>query len=366
MKSDVLEKNSNAVFKDKLAQYKSLIDSDIEEYCSTIDARTLKTYGAYSQIVSKAYTDILSRGGKRIRGVLTCVGYEMCGGTDNKMIIQAARAIEMMHAYMLIVDDIQDRAELRRRGSSAHKMLEASHRQYKWKGDPAHTGVSLALNSALLGSHGASLVLSSLEVDPELRLKALNIMNHTMIVTAHGQTNDIANEIIQEVPLSSIETVMQWKTAHYSFLNPIHMGMVLAGASCEDTNAITQYALNLGKAFQITDDLMVVSDQKNTGKNPIDDIREGKQTLLTAHALKNSPDAIFLKKCLGNQQLNLEDFERCKEVLSESGAVSYARKAADDYVKTARESLEEHAERWDRPSVVFLDGLAQYILERTK
>lgn len=353
-------------FQTKLADYKTVIDHDIEKYCSTVDKRTLETYGNYSLLVSKAYTDLLKRGGKRIRGVLTMVGYEMCGGIDSKMIVQAARAIEMMHAYMLIIDDIQDRAELRRGGPSVQKMLESNHVEQKWQGDAAHTGVSLALNAALLGSHGAELVLSNLEIEPELRLKALNIMNHTMIVTAHGQTNDIVNEIIESATLEQIETVMQWKTAHYSFLNPIHMGMVLAGAPCEDTNAITQYALNLGKAFQITDDLLVVSGEDDSGKNPMDDIREGKQTLLTLHSLKNSPDADFLKKCLGNTQLTQTDFEKCQQIFVQSSAVDYSNSKAEEYISAARKSLSQNAERWDKASVVFLDELTQYLYKRTQ
>lgn len=364
MKAAITSQNPKAVFKDKLSEYKNLIDSDIEEYCSKIDESTLKTYGVYSQTVSRAYTDILRRGGKRIRGVLTCTGYEMCGGTDQKMIIQAARSIEMMHAYMLIIDDIQDRAELRRGGPSVQKVLETFHNKNKWRGDAAHTGISLALNAALLGSHGAGLVLSKLNVDEELRLKAMNIMNHTVIVTAHGQTNDIVNEIRPEVTEDSIKTVMQWKTAHYSFLNPLHMGMVLAGAPCEDTNAITQFAINLGKAFQIIDDLQVTSVQNSSGKNQMDDIREGKQTLLTVHALKNSPEADFLKKCLGNPTLSQADFSKCQEILIESGSPDYAGAKAKEYVKTARESLTEHAERWDEPSVVFLDEFAKYLLDQ--
>lgn len=354
------------VFKDKMADYKAQIDSDIKEYCSTINERTKDTYGQNSQIVSRAYTDLLKRGGKRIRGVLTIVGYQMCGGQDQKMIIQAARAIEMMHAYMLIIDDIQDRAELRRGGPSVQKLLHEKHAQNKWSGDAAHTGVSLALNAALLGSHGAELVLSNLDVDQELRLKALNIMNHTMIVTAHGQTNDIINEITSGISDKDVETVMQWKTAHYSFLNPIHMGMVLEGAPCEDTNAITDYALNLGKAFQITDDLLVANKQNNSGKNPIDDLREGKQTLLTVYALKHSPKADFLRSCLGKLDLTEAEYKKCQQIFIQSGAVEHAKSATEKHVTQARESLAHHAERWDSESVEFLDELALYVLGRTE
>lgn len=350
-------------FEKQLSAYKKLINSDIEAYCEQISLQTVRTYGQHSEAVSLAYSDILRRGGKRMRGTLTCVGYEMCGGTNKEVMLQAARAIEMMHAYILIIDDIQDRSALRRGGKSAHKLLEESHKKQKWQGSAEHAGMSLALNAALLGLHGAELVLSNLDVTEDLRLKALNIMNHTMIVTLHGQTNDIVNELRAGVSEKDLDSVMQWKTAHYSFLNPLHMGMVLAGAPCEDTNAITRYALKLGKAFQILDDLLVVAENSE-GKDPIDDIREGKQNLLTVYALKHAsrPDVVFLKKCLGNQNLKKPDFERCKTILLKSGAVDYARKTSKDYIKEAQTSLRDQDRTWNEPSVEFLDSLAEYML----
>lgn len=352
-------------FKEKLAAYKQAVDSDIDKYCTHLNERTLQSYGAHSQIVTEAYTQLLKRGGKRIRGALTIVGYEMCGGKDTKMIIQAARAVEMMHAYMLVIDDIQDRADTRRAGPSVHKLLEAAHSEHKWRDTGEHTGVSLALNAALLGSHGAQMVIAALDVSDELKVKAMNIMNNTMVVTAHGQSNDIINEINSRVSESDIEKVMQWKTAHYTVLNPLHMGMVLAGAGCEDTNAITEYALSLGKAFQITDDLMVL--QKDNGKNAITDIREGKQTLLTFFAQQNAPvkDVEFLSKCLGNLDLTHEDFTRCQKILIDSGAREFASGIAKHHVNTAIKSLNQHAARWDDESVKFLNDLAHFVLTRT-
>jgi geranylgeranyl diphosphate synthase, type I len=358
---------TDAEFKKHLADYKRLIDDDIDSYCAQVNQLTKENYGVHSGLTSLIYTDILRRGGKRIRGILTCVGYEMCGGKNREVMVQAARAIEMAHAYLLILDDVQDRSDQRRGGPSAHKMIAELHDRQKWHGDADHTGVSLALNSALLGLHGAEMVLANLEVSSELRAKALNIMNNTMLVTLHGQTNDIVNELVDKVSEKAIESVLQWKTAHYSFLNPIHMGMVLAGAPCEDTNAITRYALRLGKAFQITDDLLVVSSDPENGKNPIDDIREGKKTLLMVYALQNAKDrdANFLKRCLGNQDLTEAEFEQCEEILFDSGAVDYARQKALNYTDEARRALHDHDRPWDKQSVEFLDKLADYILARS-
>ncbi len=353
------------VFVQRLAEYKSRVDADIEQYSAKTVQQTEKVYGTSSALVADTFTAILSRGGKRIRSVLTLVGYEMCGGTDNTMIVQAARAIEMMHAYVLIIDDVQDKSALRRGGPSAHKLLETHFHAQGWKGDAAHAGVALSLNAALLGMHHAELALSTLPVSETLRIKALNIMNHTMMVTLYGQTHDIINESVSNTSLKEIENVMQWKTAHYTILNPIHMGMVLAGAGCEDTNAITQYALHVGKAFQITDDLLIVSDK--SGKDGMDDIREGKRTLPMVYALQKATnkDKKFLLACLGNEALTEDEFKRCKEILLTSGAIEYAQRQAADHVTAGLAALYEHAQRWDKGSVSFLEDLANYIVTRT-
>jgi geranylgeranyl diphosphate synthase type I len=358
---------TDAEFKKRLAKYKNLIDNDIDSYCEQVNKSSKENYGIHSGMTSLIYTDILRRGGKRIRGILTCIGYEMCGGKNKQVMTLAARAIEMTHAYLLILDDFQDRSDQRRGGPSAHKMIAELHQRQKWQGDSEHTGQSLALNSALLGLHGAEMTLANLKVPSELRVKAFNIMNNTLLVTLHGQTNDIMNEIVSEVSEKDVESVLQWKTAHYSFLNPLHMGMVLAGAPCEDTNAITRYALQLGKAFQITDDLLVVSDDPKKGKKAIDDIREGKKTILTVYALQNSKpkDAKFLNRCLGNQSLTKAEFKKCQEILLSSGAVDYARQKAQNYAEEARQALHEHDRPWNKKSVEFLDKLTDYILARS-
>ena len=137
------------VFQKKLLEYKTIIDADIESYSKHGAKTTLQQFGTYSRVATDAYLEILGRGGKRIRGSLVMLGYEMSGGTDMKMVLEAARAIEMMQAYILIIDDIQDRSIMRRGGPAAHIILEEYHKQHHLAGEAAHFGIEIALNSAL-------------------------------------------------------------------------------------------------------------------------------------------------------------------------------------------------------------------------
>lgn len=357
-----------SVFKAKLHDYKQAIDADIAEYSKNVSASTLKDYGKYSRVASDAYFEILQRGGKRIRGALVLLGYEMSGGKDFKLSLKAARAIEMMQAYILIIDDIQDRSAVRRGGPAAHKILEQYHEQKHMAGDAEHFGVAVALNSALGGAHAAQMILADLDCPQELRTKLIGIMNKTMLITAHGQTNDIVNELIADVDERAVDNVLEWKTAHYTLLNPLHVGMVLAGANEADTKAITDYAMHAGRAFQITDDILgTFGHEQESGKSPMDDIREGKRTLLTVHALHNAQasDQNFLIQVLGNQHITPAEFERCKQIIQSSGALEYAKKQASDHVDSAIKALQPHEGRWSSEGTDFLTGLARYLLSRT-
>lgn len=352
----------------QLARYKQAIDADIESYAEYLRSVTGMAYG--TQVLEtevEVFLDILARGGKRIRGALVMAGYEMCGGTNQKMIVQAARAIEMLHAYMLIVDDIQDRSVLRRGKPSAHKTIEALHAKRKFKGDAAHAGISIALNAAIAGSHGAQAILANLDADAELRLKAISITNRTMAITAHGQTLDILNELVDKPDMADIERVLEWKTALYTVINPLHVGMVLAGVGCRETDAITPYGFHAGKAFQVTDDILgIFGDEKELGKMPGDDIREGKGTLLMLYALQHAKpaDKKFLQRALGNQELTATDFEECQRIIRDSGALAHVRNDATVCLDKALASLDATQDLWDKEGVDFLRGLAYALQNR--
>lgn len=357
-------------FKHKLSEYKKLIDDDIENYSNGIKYSTLLQYGVNTQIETDVFFNTLSRGGKRIRGALTILGYEMSGGKNTKMIVQVARAIEMIHAYILIIDDIQDRSPMRRGDKSAHKKLSEYHSENELAGNSDHFGMSIAINSALSGMHAAQMILASVDIAEDLRLKIISILNRTMAITVHGQTNDIFNEVSDEVSEEDLNRVLKWKTAYYTLLNPLHVGMVLAGADCHVTDAITDYAVNTGIAFQITDDIIsVFSEENHTGKNPMDDIKEGKKTILSVYALHHtsSADKNFLIRMLGNTNLKLAEFIRVKDILIASGALKNAQQLADEYIKLALESLHrEEKSRWTKEGVEFLIGFAKYIQTRTE
>jgi geranylgeranyl pyrophosphate synthase len=354
-------------FDQRLTNYKKLIDLDIDTYSSQLETTVENNFGLYVKTETDAFLQILSRGGKRLRGSLVLIGYEMSGGKNQKLAVFAARAIEMLHSYMLIIDDIQDKSETRRGGKAAHVLLEGFHKQEKLAGDSKQFGLSVAINSAISGGHAAQMVINNLPTDDETKVKLLGIINRTMMVTAHGQTVDLFNQAKQIVDNESIERVLELKTAHYSVLNPLHVGMVLAGADCLQTDAITEYAIACGKAFQITDDIIgIFGDEQQTGKSPMDDIKEGKVTVLTNYAICNSSsdDKNFLLKTLGNSKLTRADFNRCKQIISDSGALKTAQDLASSYIEIAVRAITSQETLWNDKDTSLLVYIAQNLAGR--
>src|SRR5690606_9874479 len=153
----------------------------------------------------------------------------------------------------------------------------------------------------------------------------------------------------------------------YSFMNPLQLGAILAGADKDDLERLEAYSLAAGRVFQITDDILgVFGDEQAMGKSPLDDIKEGKRTFLTVKALELAPkaDAYFLETMLGNKDLSLGQFNRCKDLIEKCGALDYARRQAKNSVVDALASLDRVKKSWGKNEVDFLAYLVRSLPAR--
>jgi geranylgeranyl diphosphate synthase type I len=357
----------NIEFITHLTEYKQRIDADIKQFCDQALTESYESFGEYPTEAVKAYCSLLGRGGKRIRGALTMTAYKMLGGTNEQAALEAARAVEMLHAYILMVDDIQDRSETRRGGPTAHMLLKKYHEQHHLKDDALHFGQSITMNGFLFGSHSALNVLADLDIAAEYKLAAIKNVNKHFINTAYGQSLDIFNEVTESADEDAVNNVLLWKTAFYTFANPLQLGAILAGAPEKDLVQLEEYSMHAGRVFQITDDILgIFSEESSSGKSPLDDIKEGKRTILTVKALESAGelDAYFLEQMLGNRQLTQAEFHRCKEIIEDSGALAYAQKQAKDSVVDALASISNAKASWGSEQVAFLEQLVQFLINR--
>jgi geranylgeranyl diphosphate synthase type I len=290
----------------------------------------------------------------------------MFGGSDQKVIDQMSLVLEMVHAYLLITDDISDHSELRRGGPTAHRILEEWFTRTDQVGDRRHFGASLATLAAIAGMHLAMSELNQIPVSAERIRAASDNLNRILFVTCQGQMNDLWNETTKTSSQKQIENVLVWKSGCYTFINPLQLGAILAGAEPDQLKALEDYGLKAGRAFQLSDDVIgLFGSADETGKLPMDDVREGKRTMLIGRTLElaSKDDVEFLEQQLGNEQLTEADFERCKQIITDCGALSQTQQEIQQSCEAAKQTLAQS----DLPATDesrVLAGMADFLMTR--
>jgi len=318
---------------------------------------------SYAQDALEGYLAVLERGGKRLRGALTLCGYELYGGTDMHMATKVAGIVETLHAYLLVIDDVADNADTRRGGPSAHIHIETGLRKTPASHDIQRKSMDLAIMTALYVQHKAQSALCTLPVTSERKLEALGRMNEYLARTGIGQMLDLISATKVPMPEEDILKIARYKTAYYTFLLPLEIGAILAGAPEKELKLIRSYALFAGVAFQLRDDILgVFGDEKSMGKSAKSDIMEGKQTLLIYYALEGGTkdERALILESLGNERLTNKAFKGCKDVMIRTAALRKVEDLATDYVDRAHEIMDNCPKRWPPEYVQYLRDIASF------
>lgn len=340
----------------------AVIDADLEHFV----AKWRQSYDNGSIAAIDAYCQIVLRGGKRMRGILAMQSYYAHGGVDESVALGAARVLELVQAYLLVLDDIADRSDTRRGGLAAHRMIERVAREENMRGDTAHYSVAQSINAAQCGLHKAAQELLELPISDVVARRALTSLHKSIEITGMGQMNDMFNEATNE-PLdeTAIERVLTQKSAYYTFVNPLELGAYLAGATKLD-DTLRTYALHTGCAFQIADDLIgTFGVEAETGKSANDDIREGKMTLIAQYALTHvdEVDSTRLRGVLGDDNATDVECDEVRTIMIQAGAKQYAQQRRDWYAAQALEAIASQTSL--EPSfAAFLEQLVAFVTSR--
>ncbi len=266
---------------------------------------------------------ILELGGKRLRPVLTLLATDLLGG-DYKEALHAALAIEIFHNFSLVHDDIMDEAPLRRGKETVHE---------KWD---VNTGI-LSGDAMLITAY------SSLEYYDESQFKTLvSIFNDTALRVCEGQQHDMDFETRDDVSVDEYMNMISYKTA-ILIAAALRMGAVIAGAPTDKQEALFNYGMNLGIAFQLQDDYLdAFGDAAQFGKQIGGDIIENKKTYLYLKAKemalpedqKELSDLFSLEPRDPSTKIRV-----VKEIFERSGAVLETKKAISDFTNKAFEEL---------------------------
>src|SRR5215467_14920579 len=276
----------------------------------------------------------LLAGGKRLRPAFCYWGWRGAGGPDCAEIINAAAALELLHAGALVHDDLMDASDTRRGQPSVHRQFEARHTALGWHGSAGAFGMGAAilLGDLLICWTDEMFHASGLPADALRRGRPVLDLMRTEVFA--GQYLDLVGQAAGDGTLASALRVVEYKTTKYTIERPLHLGAALAGAPWNAdaaatpgglVAAYTAYGLPLGTAFQLRDDILgVFGDPAQTGKPAGDDVREGKHTVLLAIARARATDrqAAVIERHLGDPLLDKAGTAEIRTVITDTGAVA--------------------------------------------
>lgn len=287
---------------------------------------------------------ILNSGGKRLRPLLVLLSSKAVGG-ELKAAYNAAAAVEMLHNFTLVHDDIMDNADKRRGRLTLHKMF--NHSTAILTGDSL---LSIAYEYLLKDCNGNSK-------------EVVSSFTHGLIEVCEGQSLDTDFESRKNVSLSEYIIMIKKKTAAMAEMC-CRIGALLGGGTNSQVNALGNYGLNLGIAFQIQDDLLDISaDEKKFGKTIGGDLVEGKKTFLFLEALEKSrgEDRKKLMKIIERKGIRRNQVISYKMIYEKLGILDDARREIRAYTQKALRSIN----LLDKENKKIFKWLADSLIHRT-
>jgi geranylgeranyl diphosphate synthase type I len=305
---------------------------------------------------------LLDAGGKRLRPTVLLVVAEALTDTDPLAgdyrsfrsvgdadavvdVMAAAVSVEVIQSFTLIHDDIMDDDDLRRG-------VPAVHREYD-------------LETAILAGDTlyskAFEILHETEAPPADLVDALEVLASTCTRICEGQALDVAFETRRDVLPEDYLKMVEQKTA-VLYAASASLPAILLGADDETVEALYGYGLDVGRAFQIQDDVLDLTvPSEQLGKQRGSDLVEGKQTLITVHARDQGVDVDDLVDADSVESVEEAEIEAAVERLRESGSIDYANSKAEELVDRGKERL---AVLPDNAARELLCDIADYLIER--
>lgn len=349
---------------DTLRDYKADIDAEMGRFMAEAPSLFGVELSEHSRTALQHLTDYSTRTGKRIRGSLVALAYDTAAGTHHaKQAIQLGVVLELMQNYLLIVDDVMDKSVTRRSQPTLHEL----YRELSAEFGGEHEANMLAVNVGVLAQHLANLLLSRIDVPANRLPAAFQVLHTNIAATGFGQLDDLYQQPGRQVSGQEIIAKYQLKSSYYTFVNPLQLGFTMAGKSTAAVlSACLAYGEPAGIAFQLHDDYLgIFGDTAKLGKPNLDDIREGKYTLLMHYALEHaSPDdAKTLRAMLGKPTASATDLEIARGIITVTGALAYCQQQAREYTEQAKTALES-AELGDAEFRRVLITLVDYSVSR--
>ena len=284
---------------------------------------------------------LIFNGGKRLRPYMVIKSCQIFNGKTSDAL-HAANAIEMVHNFTLVHDDIMDNDEMRHAVMTVHTKF----------------GVPTAILAGDVLFSKAFQTVSNSKLDAKTNLQLVSILAKACVDVCEGQLLDIQMGEAKKIPTQSQYITMIGKKTAALFGVSCAMGATCATDNKKDISHLTSFGRNLGLAFQITDDIIGVTGDPNVTKKPVgNDIREGKKSLPILLAIKSAKgsDKEKLLKAFGNSKVSQRDLDAAVDVIRSLGIENIARGEALKYAKRAQRSLSTYSGTAKEELVALLD-----------
>ncbi len=363
------EKATNG--KQSLLNFVTEIDKLLNDY---FENELIKVFGVSKKEIKlnrhifKHLAEHNLRPAKRLRGSFVYYGYRLFKKDKEDDIKKASMSIELIHTALLMHDDFMDQDDTRRGLPTTHEYYKTYHKRNNFRFDGQHYGEAMAVTVGDVALMKGFEILGNCNFPDPKKISAINRTFAGIANTAYGQAYDVTLESLGNATEKDVTDIHHGKTSIYTYENPLHIGAILAGASTNDLELLSKYAIPGGIAFQIQDDILgLFGNPEKTGKPAHSDLRQGKMTLLIIKALEkaNPNQKSKLLKLWGKHDITDSEAEIAREIVVDTGSLDYSKKVSIKWAKKAQLAIPEMVRRkWNKEAVDYLDGIAQYMVER--
>lgn len=315
----------------------------IKDELQAVEEQFEKHLASDVKLISQVGQYVLSSGGKRLRPMLLLLSAHLCGYRGDKHI-DLAGVVEFIHTATLLHDDVVDSASLRRGNRSANSV---------W-GNQA---------SVLVGDFLFAKSFSVMVGSDSLRI--LKLLADTTTQLAEGEILQLINTCDLDVDEARYLQVVRDKTA-ILIAAACQVGAVLAGVEKEKEEALREFGLEIGTAFQLMDDALdYVADQSEFGKERGHDLFEGKMTLplIRAYEKASAPERAEVSRIVEAEELKSADLDYVCKLIDDKGGIAYTRNKALERIEQAKCRLQIFPDSEARRA---LYQLADYVVTRSK
>jgi len=293
------------------ARMSELLAGDLEQW-SAVDADLVPPLQSLHRL--------LLAGGKRLRPVFCYWAFVGVGGDpDDPRIVDAGAALELLHTFAVIHDDIMDASTRRHGTETIHTAFARMHRDAGWRGEDRRFGEGVAILMGDLAFVYSDMLLRG--APPE----AWEVFDQLRLEVNVGQYLDLLGTARGNATPALARRICRYKSAKYTIERPLHLGVAMRAPERlgQLAPALSRFGLPLGEAFQLRDDILgTFGDPEVTGKAVGDDLREGKPTLLYALARQRATgdDAELLRLRFGAPDLTDDEVTAIQGIFQATGA----------------------------------------------